>query len=183
MATTLTRKQLLKLGAAVAGGTVLTALGCGDEETTKPTSNGPGPTSSSTGGNGGTGNAGNEGGTGNTGNVGGSQGGTAGQGGGMGVCPAMIVAAISQNHGHSLVVPIADIMAAVDKTYDTTGSAMHCHQVTITTADFHALQNGEVVRLKSCNLIDHEYVLSCAPNPPPPVAPDCAADPNLGTCN
>jgi hypothetical protein len=186
MSARLSRKQLIQLGAAVAGGTLLTALGCGDDEkTNKHSTNGSGSTSTGpgSGGSGNTGNTGNDGGTAGSGNVGGSQGGMAGQGGGMGICPATIVAQISQNHGHALMVPIADVIAGVDKVYDTTGSAMHCHQVTITAADFTALQNGEVVRVKSCNLTDHEYVLSCAPNPPPAVVPDCSMDPNLGSCN
>jgi len=99
-----------------------------------------------------------------------------------GMCAALVTAAISNNHGHVLELPIADIDAGADKTYKVTGTATHCHQVTITAADFATLKGGGVVTKKSCNGGDHEYVLSCAPGAPAPGVPDCAADPALGTC-
>ncbi len=102
---------------------------------------------------------------------------------GMNACAAMIVATISNNHNHSLVVPLADIDAGVDVTYDTSGTAMHCHQVTVTAADFQTLKAGGVVIKAACNgQTDHEYVLSCAPGAPLGGDPDCSQDPMLGAC-
>jgi hypothetical protein len=182
MAVTFSRKQLLQLGAAALGGTIVSALGCGDDETSG------GPATSGTPGSGGTGNTGNMGGSTDGGGGAGAQGGGGmgqggmGQGGFSGMCPAMITALISSNHGHQLDIPIGDVMNAQQMTYDTSGSSGHCHQVTVTMDDFLALQRGEVVRLKSCNFTDHEYVLSCAPNPPPAQAPDCSMDPTFGEC-
>ncbi len=66
-------------------------------------------------------------------------------------------------------------------TYDTTGG--HCHRVTITAADFTTLQNGGSVTLFSCNGGDHEYVLSCGPNPPAPQDPMCGGGDSTGACN
>ncbi|MCE7895017.1 MAG: hypothetical protein DYH12_35810, partial [Sorangiineae bacterium PRO1] len=96
-------------------------------------------------------------------------------------CSGDVVAAISQNHGHALTVPMADIEAGVEKTYSAKGSANHCHQVTLTAQDFATLKAGGVVTKKSCNGTDHEYVLSCG-SAPAPAVPSCAGTPSLGTC-
>ncbi len=97
---------------------------------------------------------------------------------------AVIVAAISQNHGHALEIPLADIEAGVEKTYDASGTAGHCHEVTLTAEDFATLRAGGSVTKFSCHGGDHEDVLSCAAGAPEPGNPadDCAADPNFGSC-
>jgi len=97
-------------------------------------------------------------------------------------CAAMIVAVISNNHGHALSIPLADIEAGADMTYSAMGTATHCHEVTLTAADFATLKGGGSVTKFSCNGGDHEYVLSCAPDAPAPGAPDCDADPTAGSC-
>ncbi len=74
----------------------------------------------------------------------------------------VIVADVSQNHGHTLEIPVADIVAGVEKTYVTGGTTGHCHVVTLTAADFAMLQAGGEVRVVSCNNTEHEYALSCA---------------------
>lgn len=51
-------------------------------------------------------------------------------------------AQISSNHGHTITVSMADVMAAADKTYDITGSAAHSHSVTVTAANFASLMNN-----------------------------------------
>ncbi len=81
----------------------------------------------------------------------------------------------SESHTHTLSVPVADIIAGTEQTYST-GNANpgpHCHQVTITAADFTTLQTGGTVRVYSCNFTEHEYVLSCVGTP---VADGDAAD-------
>jgi hypothetical protein len=103
--------------------------------------------------------------------------------GGENVCTeTMITALISMNHGHALEVPLTDIEAGIEKIYDASGDAGHCHEVTLTEEDFATLRAGGVVTKYSCNGGDHEYVLSCAADPPTPGAPDCGADPNFGEC-
>jgi hypothetical protein len=97
-------------------------------------------------------------------------------------CTGAIVALISANHGHELTVPLADIEAGVDKTYDVSGSAQHCHEVTLTAADFLTLQSGGTVTKATCNGTNHEFTLSCG-EPPQPGSPDCAATPQQGACN
>ena len=181
----LSRKEFI-LG--IAGGGIALVVGCGDDETgtttasgtgasgaAGATTSGPGPSSSS-----GAGGMSSSSGGGGTGPGGSGQGGS---GGSSAMCGAVVSAAIFKNHGHQLDVPLADIDAAVDKTYDITGTASHCHQVTLTAADFMTLKSGGVVTKKTCNgITQHELVLSCAPNPPEPAAPDCSATPTEGTC-
>jgi hypothetical protein len=181
------RKQFL-LG-LVAGSAAL-AIGCGDDE---PAGDGAGGSAGSSG-EGGNGSGAGPAGPSSSGNTGGSGPGSSssaggggpgsggGGGGGGGLCKAAITAMISANHGHALEIPIEDIEAGVTKTYSAQGTAMHCHEVEITAEDFATLQAGGVVKKFSCNGTDHEYVLSCAPGAPGPVAPDCAATPNAGSC-
>jgi hypothetical protein len=190
--TQLTRKQFI-LG--IAGGGVALVLGCGDDETsgTGASSSGAGGgTSSSTGTTSTTSttsgtSASSSGGTGgsNVGGAGGTGAGTTGQGGSGGsaaVCAGLITAGISNNHGHALEVPLADIDAGIDTTYDVSGTASHCHEVTLTAEDFTTLKNGGTVTKKTCNGGDHEFVLTCASDVPAPGVPDCASTPDQGQC-
>jgi hypothetical protein len=188
--TGISRKQFLQVGIAAAAAHLTAAIGCGDEtsETNATSANGGNGASGNAGGGantGGTGNSGNDGGTPNSG---GAAAGGMGQGGGdAGACMgAMLTAAISLQHPspHVLQIPIADVIAGGDKTYDTTGSN-HCHRVTLTAADFATLKGGGSVTVFSCNGGDHEYVISCAANPPAPVdPPQCGgASDQTGACN
>lgn len=149
---------------------LLVAPGCGDGD--------DGGSSSSGGSSGGGGSPAGGGSPGGGGSAGAASGG--GSGGGAGSC-ADVIAAISNNHGHALTIPMADIEAGVEKTYDATGTSQHCHQVTLTAADFASLKAGGVVTKISCNGGDHEYVLSCG-SAPGPGLPDCSADPYFGVC-
>jgi hypothetical protein len=88
----------------------------------------------------------------------------------------MVTAAISANHGHALSIPMADITAGAQKCYSAQGTADHAHYVTVTAADFAMLAGGGTVIKFSCNGGDHQYVLSCAANPPQPGTPsECTA--------
>jgi hypothetical protein len=112
-------------------------------------------------------------------------GGSTGDTGAASACDAMIVAAISGNHGHALEIPLADIEAGVEVVYDATGEAGHCHEVILTAEDFATLRDGGVVTKFSCNGGDHQFVLSCAPGAPAPVDPPrCGGNgDNTGACN
>jgi len=69
----------------------------------------------------------------------------------------------------------------VTRTYKTTGDS-HTHDVTITDADFAALQNGETVTKYICfdnpNFTDHEFAISCAD---PNIMPDLQGE--IGTAS
>ena len=98
----------------------------------------------------------------------------------------MVVAAISNNHGHALEIPLADIEAGVEVVYDASGDAAHCHEVVMTAEDFETLRNGGFVTKFSCNGGDHQFVISCAPGAPNPVdpPPECGGGgDNTGACN
>jgi hypothetical protein len=73
------------------------------------------------------------------------------------------IATIAGNHGHVIIVSHADIVAAVDKTYDITGTAGHSHSVTITAADFTNLTaNQGIVELSTTTGHNHSITVNCA---------------------
>jgi len=73
---------------------------------------------------------------------------------------------IDANHGHVMMVSMADVMAGVDKTYDIMGSAIHTHSVTVTAANFATLQNnpsGSVMVTSSVSSAhSHGITILCA---------------------
>jgi hypothetical protein len=84
-----------------------------------------------------------------------------------------VTATILHNHPngpHSLVVPVADVTAGIEVTYDIQGSNTgHGHTVTVTAADFAALGEGTVVTLTSSDTgavgkdHTHPVTLACGP--------------------
>ncbi len=82
--------------------------------------------------------------------------------GGVGACTQPPEALIANNHpaAHSLVVPLADIEAGADKTYDIQGASAHPHTVTITAADFAALAAGQPIQMESSMDAGHTHLVS-----------------------
>lgn len=71
-------------------------------------------------------------------------------------------AVISSNHGHALVIPNADVVAGVQRTYDVTGSATHPHQVTVTAAMFASLAtNASVTATATGGTHTHGVTITC----------------------
>ena len=71
--------------------------------------------------------------------------------------------AITSNHGHSLMVPAADVRAGTDKTYSIRGSSLHDHNRTLTAAHFAALASGVPVTAASFGGgHTHDVTLECA---------------------
>jgi hypothetical protein len=66
-------------------------------------------------------------------------------------------AAIGTNHGHSMSLSAADVMAGVDKTYDIKGSSAHTHTVEITAAAFADMTPGSVVVVTSSTDAGHSH--------------------------
>ncbi len=64
---------------------------------------------------------------------------------------------------HVLAVPLADVTAGVEKTYDIQGTSPHTHTVTVTAAHFIMLQQNTSVVLTSTNdaAHTHEVTISC----------------------
>ena len=67
----------------------------------------------------------------------------------------------ADKHMHSCDIPLADVEAGVEKTYDVGGQ--HMHMVTITAEEFATLKEmGEVVVYQPPDeLHDHNYTIGC----------------------
>ncbi len=72
--------------------------------------------------------------------------------------------AIAGNHGHTLSVSKEDVTAGTEKTYDIEGSADHPHSVTVSAANFTALQNNDSITVTSTSGAGHTHsvTVSCA---------------------
>lgn len=72
--------------------------------------------------------------------------------------------AIGGNHGHNLVVSVADVNSAVAKTYSIQGSSPHNHSLTISAADFNSLKTNKSISVTSSNDDGHSHpvTVSCA---------------------
>jgi hypothetical protein len=73
---------------------------------------------------------------------------------------------IATNHGHVLVVPLADVVAGVHEgvevTYDIQGTADHSHTVTLTPNLFVMIQqSGSVVPSSLDNGHNHQVTIAC----------------------
>ncbi|RMG96739.1 MAG: hypothetical protein D6705_10475 [Deltaproteobacteria bacterium] len=93
----------------------------------------------------------------------GSDTGTAGgSSGGVGACSEPPVAMIANNHpaAHSLVVPLEDVEAGVDKVYDIQGASAHPHTVMVSAADFAALAAGDPIQIESSLDAGHTHLVT-----------------------
>lgn len=81
-----------------------------------------------------------------------------------GGCESAPDVTIAGNHGHVLVVPLADVLAGTRASYDIRGSATHPHTVVLTAADFAMLRQGEEVTVRSSfdDGHDHSITVRCA---------------------
>jgi len=115
---------------------------------------------SATGGSSGTSATGGSSGASGTGPDAGATGGTGGTGGSTCDTPQTI---IGRNHGHEMVVSLADITAGIEKTYMIRGIADHGHAVTLTSEHFTALRTGATLNLTSTtdSVHDHMIIVSC----------------------
>jgi hypothetical protein len=66
---------------------------------------------------------------------------------------------ISNNHGHAVVVPAADVMAGVQKQYSIQGTSAHRHFITVTAAMFAQLKMGTTVTVRSGG-VSHTHVVT-----------------------
>ncbi len=73
-----------------------------------------------------------------------------------------VTGAIASNHGHELVMPMGDLTATGDKTYDITGSAGHTHTVTFTEAQRKDIAAGKsIVAASTSSGHAHDVTASC----------------------
>src|SRR5688500_11910666 len=69
-------------------------------------------------------------------------------------------AVIVGNHGHVIVVAIADVNAGVDKTYDITGTGGHLNSVTITGAQFAQIKGDQTLMVMSTSGAAHTHAVT-----------------------
>ena len=69
-------------------------------------------------------------------------------------------ATISANHGHTAMIPAADVAAGIMKTYDIKGGSAHPHTITVTAAMFAMLKAGTMVVVTSSNDAGHTHNVS-----------------------
>lgn len=71
---------------------------------------------------------------------------------------------ISSNHGHTLIVSKADVLAGSDKTYNIQGTSNHPHTVTITSSQFSTLQSNQSITVTSSSddAHTHSVTVQCA---------------------
>lgn len=84
-------------------------------------------------------------------------------GGGEGGSTCSPNATIGENHGHSISVPSADVLAGVARSYDIQGTSMHPHTVEVTAAQFAELASGTTVTVTSSTDAAHTHsvVIMC----------------------
>ena len=157
-----TRKQFFKttFGLTVTG---LLAEGCSDEPTSTSSSSSSSGSSSSSASSSSSG----EGGSAGSGGSGSAGGGGAGGAGGASAADCVnngTNSVIGTNHGHTLTVDKADVVAGVDKTYDIKGSSLHTHSVTLKAADFMMLAQNQQVTVTSSTggAHTHTVTVTCA---------------------
>jgi hypothetical protein len=64
---------------------------------------------------------------------------------------------ITDNHGHALAIPTADLSSATDKTYSIQGAADHGHDVTFSAAQLAQLKAGQAVMVTSTIAFSHSH--------------------------
>lgn len=170
----ISRNIFLQASAVFTGAAI---VGCDPEEPAGVdaggrTDSGTGRTDSGTGGTD-SGMVADSGAGGTDGGTGGTDAGSGDAGGAATCSGANITAEVGNNHGHVLMIPVADIMneSLGDQTYTTTRDGtpglMHDHMVTITAAQFAMLRSGGIVRVNACPGFgpssNHEFAISCGP--------------------
>lgn len=141
-----TRAGFLRVVTVVAGGAL---FGCASDET---------PAESDDSGAGGAG----QGASPPVGGAGGAPG-NGGAGGSPASCAMTIDAQITCREGHSLVIPVEDLMAAQTKTYDIRGTNnTHGHMVTVTADQFAQLLAGGTVEIYvPSQVLPHTVFIKC----------------------
>ena len=67
---------------------------------------------------------------------------------------------IGADHGHSLVVTMADVNAGAAKSYNIMGTSAHDHSVMITAAQFAMLKSGMTLNITSGSGGGHTHTIT-----------------------
>lgn len=67
----------------------------------------------------------------------------------------------TNNHGHALEIPAADLDSLTDKSYSVQGSATHDHPFTLTAANLARLKAGQaIVVVTTGSMLEHTHDVS-----------------------
>jgi hypothetical protein len=71
---------------------------------------------------------------------------------------------VSANHGHALIIPVADLDSMVNITYNITGTADHSHTILLTPAQLQSIKAKTAVQVNSSTDIAHfhEVTVNCS---------------------
>ncbi len=67
---------------------------------------------------------------------------------------------IQGNHGHTLVIPAADLNSPIALSYSIAGFAGHDHTVTFSPAELQMLKAGQTVIVSSTATLSHTHVVT-----------------------
>jgi hypothetical protein len=67
---------------------------------------------------------------------------------------------ISQNHGHKVTIPVADLSSTSPKTYSIKGTSPHNHDITLEAQDFADLKAGLSIMKSSTDADTHNHTVS-----------------------
>jgi hypothetical protein len=67
---------------------------------------------------------------------------------------------ITDNHGHALAIPAADLNSTVAMTYSIQGSADHSHDVTFSAAQLAQLKAGQMVTVGTTTTLAHAHTVT-----------------------
>src|SRR5678810_22211 len=69
-------------------------------------------------------------------------------------------AVIGSNHGHVMMVSMADVTAGAAKTYNIMGTALHDHTVMVTAAQFQMIKGGASLNIQSSSDGTHSHTVT-----------------------
>lgn len=75
--------------------------------------------------------------------------------------PDGVSTTIDTNHGHSLTVPLEDVIAGIEKIYNIQGTSSHNHTVTLSPTHFESLKQGELIQITSSRN-GHTHIVSAS---------------------
>jgi hypothetical protein len=76
---------------------------------------------------------------------------------GGGVCDEGTSITFTDQHGHEILVSRTDVLAGVEKTYMTSGTADHQHMIVVTAAHFATIAAGGTALTMTNFLLEHMH--------------------------
>lgn len=71
----------------------------------------------------------------------------------------IIATEISNNHRHEAIIPLEDVLAGEEKSYNIKGASSHPHTLTVTAEHFAALKTEKSIDITSSNDAGHTHIV------------------------